>query len=144
MLLVMAYKVQPNHIVGLPKSFNRTGYDFEAKSERPVSRDGMMVMLQSLLADRFKLALHRETKELPVYELVPGKDGSKLQQNHDGAQTAVRRGSQGEMIFTNVSMPAFAFDLSMQVDRPVIDKTGIKGSYDFTLTWTPDHLGPGI
>ena len=144
MLIVLAYKVQPNHIVGMPKSLNRTGYDIEAKSEHPVNRDRMMIMLQSLLADRFKLALHRETKELPVYELVPGKGGPTLQQNHDGVQTSVRRGSQGEMIFTNVTMPAFAFDLSMQVDRPVIDKTGMKESYDFALTWTPDHLGPGI
>ena len=77
MLIQNAYTVQASQVVGGPPWINSDGYDIEAKPEGNTDREHMWLMLQSLLADRFKLALHRETRELPVYALTMTKGGLK-------------------------------------------------------------------
>jgi uncharacterized protein (TIGR03435 family) len=91
-------------------------------------------MLQALLASRFKLALHRENREMPVYALVVAKNGPKLQHANDQGDFDTRV-SDGSFIFQNVSMPGFAEKLSdlRTIDRPVVDHTGISGLFDITL-----------
>jgi uncharacterized protein (TIGR03435 family) len=91
-------------------------------------------MLQTLLASRFKLALHRENKELSVYALVVAKNGQKLTNAKDEGGPDIRV-SDGSFIFQNVSMPDFAEKLSdlRTIDRPVVDRTGIQGVFDITL-----------
>jgi uncharacterized protein (TIGR03435 family) len=144
MLVMMAYHVTPRQISGLPASFNSEGYDIEAKAEHPVSRDQMMLMLQALLEDRFKLTLRRETKELPVYALVVGKGGPKIRQNIDGGRQGAQRGGAGESIYKNFPLSDFAFYLSAMLDRTVVDATGLQGGYDFALAWTPERVGRGV
>ena len=145
MLVMLAYNVTQRQIAGLPNSFNAEGYDIEAKSDHPVSYQQQMRMLQTLLADRFKLTLHRETKELPVYAMVVAKGGPKLRENPDQGDPLVTRGAKaGEQVFKNYPMPRFAFILSVQLDRSVEDRTGLTGSYDFTLAYTRDRVGPGV
>jgi uncharacterized protein (TIGR03435 family) len=101
----------------------------------------MRQMLQSLLADRFNLAVHRETKEAQIYELVLAKGGSKLKEVPDPAgkgQQGLRLGL-GQLTgmaaqianLTNLFLP-------QQLGRTVIDKTGLTGRYDFELKWSPD------
>jgi uncharacterized protein (TIGR03435 family) len=105
-----------------------------------------------LLLDRFNLAAHKETKDLPLYSLVIAKDGPKLQepQLYDPAQpnapnSAVQSargigmvGGGGPMTGVSATVADLARVLSALLGRPVLDKTGLTGNYDFTLQWTPD------
>ena len=83
-LIQMAYSVQRFQIVGGPGWTNSEGYDIEAKPAVKTTRKQMWLMLQALLADRFKLTLHREKRELPVYALTAAKSGLKLPPPKEG------------------------------------------------------------
>jgi bla regulator protein blaR1 len=107
-------------------------------------------MFQSLLADRFKLVLHRELKEVSAFALVVAKSGSKLKladPNKCSQATACGfRASRSEIIGTKVTMDDLARRLSRSLGRMVIDKTDLKGNFDLTQQWTPEQnvpLGPG-
>jgi uncharacterized protein (TIGR03435 family) len=114
-------------------------------------------MLQALLADRFKLTLHGETMEGPVYALVIGKNGPKLKESkpgdaytnglkvldgRGGAGMLLIQGGGGSLTGQAVSIQSLAHLLSQQLGRNVLDKTGLTGNYDFTLKWTPDDSQP--
>src|SRR5207248_2104667 len=85
LLIQNAYSVQAFQIAGGPEWVNTAGYDIEAKPEGNTDRKQMWLMVQTLLADRFKLAMHRETRELPVYTLTAGKGGLKLPPPKEGS-----------------------------------------------------------
>jgi uncharacterized protein (TIGR03435 family) len=136
-----AYGVQFYRISGLT-SLSPNRYDIFAKAERPVPVSQLEAMLQDLLAKRFNLTLHRETKMLAVYELVSAKGGPKLPApKTDGALSAAHsseslpRVEDGNFVFHDTSIPEFAEKLSQfrDIDRPVVDRTGIKGIFDITL-----------
>jgi bla regulator protein blaR1 len=95
--------------------------------------------LQALLAERFKLVLHKETRELPVYALVLAKGGSKLTPNPspDGSPQSMRM-NRGAFEAKRASPDGIAQGLSDIVRRPVHDETGLQGFYDFKMEWTPD------
>jgi uncharacterized protein (TIGR03435 family) len=98
-------------------------------------------MLQALLADRFKLAVHRETKELPVYTLAVGKNGSKLQEAKEDEKTDFTLGAAGGRLQRGFQKQGLAILVNMlanMLDSPVLDKTGLNGHYDFKLEWAPD------
>jgi uncharacterized protein (TIGR03435 family) len=165
-LLQYAYRVKDSQISGAPSWIDSEHYDIEAKRDdssadrQPKLGDDeegaqLRLMVQSLLADRFKLTLHHETKELPIYALVVAKNGPKLRESAntpedsvplgpptpDGPQPrhSVRMG-RGELSINAESLDMFADLLSRQreVGRLVVNQTGLKGNYDFTLNWTPD------
>lgn len=96
-------------------------------------------MLQSLLSDRFQLKLHRETKELPVYDLVVAKEGPKLHESKSENLHMQAGGGIGDLSFQGTPMSTLATTLTWMTGRPVLDKTGLSGNYDFTLNWTPDE-----
>lgn len=130
-----AYGVRDFQISGAPGWFNTERYDIAAKSSGPVSSQEVKTMLQTLLTERFHLALRREKKNLPVYALVAGKNGPKL-----GSSSAEGPGDmhpgEGNLIFQKISMQEFADRLSARpfsLDRPVIDRTGLNGIYNFDL-----------
>jgi bla regulator protein BlaR1 len=136
-IVMDAYDVKAFQVSGAPKWAEETGgdhYDIIAKAEGTGSPSVAQVrrMLQTLLADRFQLKLHRETRELPVYELTIGKSGFKLKEipvvSHPGdAAPAPQPG---------IDMVAIVGLISRFVDRPVIDKTSLTGRYDFVnLDW---------
>lgn len=136
--------------VGEDKDYAMTGagwlkderYDVLAKFPPDTPRDELQTMLKNLLAERFKLTLHRETKELSVYALVVAKGGSKLREVEDG-QTGFNMG-RGQIKAQKAALRPFADRLSQYLDRPVQDFTGLTGVFDFTLTWTPDaSVAPG-
>jgi uncharacterized protein (TIGR03435 family) len=92
-------------------------------------------MLQALLADRFQLSSHKMMKDLPVYALVKTKNGAKLRAAAGDGASSMRPSERG-LTFLNFSMDEFANRLPsrpLSVDRPVLDKTGLEGSYDFNL-----------
>ncbi len=102
-----------------------------------------MSMLQTLLADRFKLRLHREEKDLPVYALVIGNKGPKLRKAaSDGEAEASVVPDAGSLVFKNHSMSEFADFLSRVMDRPVLDMTGLKDLFDFNLRLFESDTSP--
>jgi uncharacterized protein (TIGR03435 family) len=101
-------------------------------------------MFQQILAERFKLVAHHETRELPIYELTIGKNGSRLKESaaDDPASAPTRRKGmmwgRGKVTATDGSLSMLIAPLSRQLGRIIVDKTGLNGRYDFTLEWTPE------
>jgi uncharacterized protein (TIGR03435 family) len=142
-LVQQAYGVRDFQVIGGPAWLGTERYDITAKPEGAATPEQVKLMTQALLADRFKLKLHRETKELPTYALVVAKGGSKLKVADvtDGG-----RGNNGRMMMRpghfeayGVPISALVNQLSQVLRRSVIDKTELAGNYDFKLDWTPDE-----
>ncbi|SPE42448.1 conserved exported hypothetical protein [Candidatus Sulfopaludibacter sp. SbA3] len=128
------YNVQEYQISG-PGWLGSQRYDIAAKAAAAVPVDDLRKMLQAMLADRFKLTLHRENKDLPVYALVPAKGGAKLEEAKTGSPP-VFKVSGGSLVFESFTLAEMADRLSagaIRVDRPILDKTGLTARYDFSL-----------
>ena len=128
-----AWQIKDYQISG-PGWLNDERYDISAKAAGSAPLDQRRQMLRTLLTERFQLQVHLETKELPVYELVTAKSGPKLHKAEPGGNTDMK-GENGSFAFRGTSMPQFAEDLSTLrgVDRPVLDRTGLQGAFDFSL-----------
>ncbi len=155
-------------IAGGPDWFDKTDFQIEAKAENAVARQQMRLMLQSLLEERFKLKLHRESRERKVYWLTVEKNGPKFRQSKDDAGNPItqrpplplkvtadelKKGVPG-LLMPNISfadrteelrgkavtLASLAASLRTYVGRKVIDKTGLVGFYDFELRFTSDRL----
>jgi uncharacterized protein (TIGR03435 family) len=172
LLMQNAYGVQAFQISEGPAWIQSEGYDIEAKADGKASRAQILLMLRSLLEDRFQLKLHRETKELPVYALTVAKSGLKLQPRKEGgcipvdpsgtlpppSNTPGQRapgfpcGMPGVMMEPSgvrieggkVAMPDFIRVLSMVLGRPVLDRTGFTETFDVRLDFTPDEAAAGL
>ena len=165
-LLVFAYRVQPFQVSGGPPWVDSDHYDIEAKPDKDPGPDQSRIMLQGLLADRFGLKIHRETKEMPVYELVmlkntgkptPGLaeifEGSCVERDPGGAPPpppssgqpidkmpcGMMRMGPDQMFGTSQPLSQLATLLSRMLGRTVIDKTGIDKKYNIQLQWSPDQ-----
>jgi uncharacterized protein (TIGR03435 family) len=131
-VIMAAYGVKDYQISG-PASLNSGWYDILAKADGAVSPDQLKLMLQALLADRFKLALHHDTKELAMYALVGGRKEPKLHAGKPDGESSVDIAG-GAMVFRNYSMSKLADYLSARAaDHPVTDTTGLSGPFDFTV-----------
>ena len=158
-LIQQAYSVQSDRISGGPAWLNSEGYDIEAKDSESVIDELHQLnpnqgfterkrMLQALLADRFKLALHHETKEVSVYALTIAKNGPKLQEAKPGdTYPNGFKDDHGRPLGAGIWLPRGPCKLSGQgvpivdlvgplserLGRSVVDETGLKGNYDFTF-----------
>jgi bla regulator protein BlaR1 len=146
-LIGFAYDVRNYQVSGGPNWLDSAKFDIDAKADSAIAIPPglagftpMRLMLQSLLAERYKLAVHRETREEQIYELVLDKRGSKLQEVTSAGQLRMGR---GELTGKGAPVQLLVNQLSQQLGRSVIDKTGLTGRYDFALKWTPDPVGPG-
>jgi uncharacterized protein (TIGR03435 family) len=103
------------------------------------------LMLQTLLAERFKLTAHRQQKVMPVYAMVVGKNGPKLKpvEGEPGCRMRMSIGPRGRQVSGPTTMSALAGSLSQMLDRPVVDLTELKGTYDIDLEWVPDEREGG-
>ena len=157
-LIGSAYGIREDLISGLPGWGDAAHYDITAKvaaADVPtlpkLTRDQRNAMLKPLLADRFKLQAHEETKSLPVYELVLAKGGSKLHQavagdtyanapkvNGNSPRAGMLMMSPGQINGMAIPISTLINILSRQLQRTILDKTGLAGRYDITLQWTPD------
>jgi bla regulator protein BlaR1 len=138
-LIQRAWNVKSFQVVGGPAWVNSQRYDVNAKAalDGNLSGDQLMPLIQALLVERFHLRIHRETRELPIYSLVLGKSGAKLQPTTTATGPTWSKTS-GLLTGQKISMEMFATDLlEPQLDRVVTDHTGIKGEFDVRLTWTP-------
>jgi bla regulator protein BlaR1 len=142
MLMGFAYGVFAYQISGGPAWIGTERWDIEAKTDAvqgrlPPGQSG--ALLRALIEDRFQLKTRRESQEMPVYSLVITKNGPKLKPHPvdpaNAKPSAIFGGGSGT--FTDSSMAVLAARLSEQLGRPVVDRTGLKGGYDFTLEWTP-------
>jgi uncharacterized protein (TIGR03435 family) len=105
-------------------------------------QEQMRARMQSLLADRFQLKIRREPKEMPAYALVPGKNGPKMKASESAGRPMMRMG-RGQLTAQGVTIDMLVRHLSSTSGRTVVDKTGLKGNYDFVLDFTPEMGGPG-
>lgn len=142
-LMEWAFVLQAHQIIGLPAWSDTDKWDVDAKTDAigQASDERMKRMMQKLLAERFKLKYHMDKKELPVYELVVGKDGPKLTKSETIGDRHSGGGSGNHRIFSNYAMQNLCDVLGRYyLAKPMIDKTGLKDRYDFTLNWTPDEF----
>jgi uncharacterized protein (TIGR03435 family) len=183
--MIFAYRLAPNQLQSvrsqLPKWATNDRFDIQARAPGNPSKNQFRLMMQALLADRFKLAIHHQTRQLPVLALVldrPGKPGPQLKQHPDdspcstappradslaptvaggfpepcGAITDVQPTAPGRLRVgaRNMPMAMMADSLfflgnmgnSGNLDRPILDETGLAGKFDFVLEWTPQSGGP--
>lgn len=180
-LITFAYQLQPFQLVGDPSWIRTEHFDIVAKMEgdpAPVppgqGPDPLMLAMRSLLTERFKMAVHRETRELDIYALVmarpDGKPGPSLKpstQDCAAMMAAARggpppgpppgpnspivcgmRGSLGRIQAGGMPMNTFANNLSGRVQRTVVDRTGLSGYWDFEINFAPESapipLPPGV
>ena len=134
-----AYNIPEPQIVGGPKWIGQDRYYIEAKAAVPANDRELMLMLQTLLADRFKLVLHREQRAIPGYRLVLGNRGLKAQASALD-QDSVGHSQRGRIEVQGYTLTQFALKLSETLYQPVLDETGIDGKFDIKLEWTPDDM----
>ena len=129
-------------VMARPEHASAEGLEDPAKmtdDQRKTVRDQMAERLRALLTDRFQLVVHKETKDQPIYALVVSKNGAKLKE-----AKVVERARQGMSMNRGrlegfvAPMEMLAQTLSNVTERPVVDKTGLTGKYDFVLEWTPE------
>ena len=131
-----AYGVGPNQIIGGPDWLDTDRFEINAKVDENVGGRILNTMFQTLLAERFKLVLHREMKPADAYVLELRDNRHKLEKGND--EGATTDNGRGHIVARNASMDRFAEILSRQMDRPVVNRTGLDGVFNINLQWTPD------
>jgi len=148
-LLEFAYGLPETRMIGGPAWLDSAKWDVQAKAGSDVDvqirtssdearRTLKQQMVQALLADRFKLTVHQETRELPVYALVVAKGGPKFHEAEANG-TSIGSGNSHIRIQGGDSVAVLAALLAKVLGRVVLDQTGIQGRYDITLKWTPEN-----
>jgi bla regulator protein blaR1 len=157
MLIRTAYSVQDEQVVGGPEWLDQATFDIVATSAGGVPLTALAAELQSLLADRFKLRIHRDTRELPVYLFVPARNdgslGPQLKRHVCDQQVTTRAvdgnqlpwspcanisNGQGRLTVKGATIVATLQYLTPLVHRVVIDRTNLTGAFDLELRWAPD------
>lgn len=136
-----AFAVGPNQVSGGPPWLDSARFDIAAKAEQPVDDDAaLMAMLQTLLAERIQLAVHRETRMIEAFVLEVAKDGPKLERA--GEMESTTQNGRGLIDAKATTMDHFAEVLSRQMDLPVVNQTTLPGRFNLKLEWTPESRGP--
>ncbi|HXE64027.1 MAG TPA: TIGR03435 family protein [Bryobacteraceae bacterium] len=153
-LIQIAYSVKDFQILDAPGWLDADRYNIAVKvssgdsvpdkpvteltdAERQAGGERLRAMLRSLLADRFQLKTHRETRESPIYVLTVARSGVRLRSSTSDISGGLRAG-RGVLAGSHTDIAFFAQTLAQIVGRPVVDQTGLGGKYDFELKWTPD------
>jgi uncharacterized protein (TIGR03435 family) len=149
-LIAEAYHVQMNQVLG-PNWLDQNEYDIDAKSEGSADRNQLALMLHSLLLERFNLKEHTETRRMSVYQLVTDKGGPKIQPTKDGEAPKAGAGFHfhgdlrqlADLIAVQLTIPDKESDparpsTAAGTPIPVLDKTGLSGTYDFSVDIKPE------
>lgn len=160
MLATMSYNLKDYQVEG-PEWIDSLGYDLIAKMPAGTTKEQAALMMQTLLAERFKVVFHRETKQMPVFALVVGKGGPKMKEVEgpavpDGAPPddraslqafltsgpgiRMRMSPNGVHMEGQMTMAQLANALTRQLARPVQDLTELTTTYDVDITWMPDDM----
>ena len=145
LLIAAAYDLNPKAILGGPAWIDSEKFDIGAVTPGDVrpTRDQQMAMLRTLLVERFQLTFHRQSKQFAIYLLTVSKDGPRLKSSNASASdpsSVISTVYPGRIVMParNASMQDFTSVLQRAVlDRPVVNKTGLTGRYDFDLDWSP-------
>jgi uncharacterized protein (TIGR03435 family) len=146
-LLQQVYGVRAFQILAAPpwKAIIEDGrdsrYQIQAKADDAATPDQVKEMVKALLADRFGLRLHKETRELPVYALTQVSGGAKGAREANGPPGGITLIANGWIRGRGVTVPHLVETLSRSVDRPIVDRTNLTHVLDFDLTWTPLATG---
>jgi len=145
-MLLIGYNVQKNQIVGLPDWTKTEGWDVDgvADVDGEPNVKQFQAMVRKILAERFGVTLHHEQRETEVLALRVAKGGPKMALNTsdpNGLPDQQGNRSPGQLtdVFKNTSMQDLTLMLLGQMDRPVVNQTGLEGKYDFQLKWTFDE-----
>jgi uncharacterized protein (TIGR03435 family) len=151
-LIDNAFGIRDSLVFGLPKWSESARYDISAKVVdadpamlRSLTAEQRRAMLAAVLTSRFNLKIHRETRTLAVFNLETGKHGSIPKPSADAAAKIAALGTgmvisnPGEIVAKGISFSSLASTLDGELDRPVVDKTGLTGTYDLYLRWMPDN-----
>lgn len=142
-VIKFAYDVQEKQILNGPAWLGSDRFDINAQPDQPgtPSPDQFRSILQKLLTDRFALKFHKEKKEMSAYVLTVGKDGPKMTKATDpSGLPGLFFGPLGTLHVVNATMGDFCGLMQSAVlDRPVVDRTGLDGKWNFILKWTPDE-----
>jgi uncharacterized protein (TIGR03435 family) len=134
-MILQAYNLQDFQVSGGPGWIDSDRFDVNARAGSDVPEDQILLMLRLLLEERFQLRAHRTTRETDVYALVAGKDGTKLTKA-EGKGYSFGVGSR-KLTAQGAALSDLANLLSMQLGNAVLDRTGLTGRYDLTLSWAP-------
>jgi uncharacterized protein (TIGR03435 family) len=151
-LLQFVYGLQEEQLVGIPSDVSSATFDIDAKMDSDsdarlakldkLSLDNLKKdMLRTVLAERFQLKSHRETRKLPVFVLVTAKNGPKLLPAND--KGLKMGGTSSSITSTGVSVDQLSGQLALRLERPVLNQTGISGQFDVVIQWDPDVGSPG-
>jgi len=135
-LIAVAFDVKDYQVTGGPNWMDSDTYDVDAKASGPAGETELYGMLQTLLAERFHLEVHREKKPFPGFALVVDKNGIKAQKAAD-PEHASRKSSFGTLTAKAQSMDGFAQWLERRISAPVADETRLSDAFDFILHWNP-------
>jgi uncharacterized protein (TIGR03435 family) len=132
-------------VLGGPSWMTSQRFTIEAKAPEPTTVANMRLMLRSLLRDRFKLKAHTETREFSGYVLVVGRNGSRLEPAKGTEEKPGISGKgRGQLLGQGATIAQLVTVLSMDLTKPVRDETGLTGTYNFSLTWTPGENAGGL
>ncbi len=138
LLLMIAYRLKDYQVEG-PPWIVAEKYDIAAKAPYNTPKDQIPLMLQPLLTEKFGLKLHREMRDLSVYELSIGKSPLKLKEAPGNGSFGIVKGHREAK---GMGMPRLAALLTVWLGRPVLDKTVLQGSYNFRLELSKEEAGP--
>ena len=141
--LYVAYQVRPEQIVGGPRWIDSELYDLNAEAEKPSNIEDLHIMLQNLLTERFKLRFHYEAKDMQAYVLTVDKNGPKNLKAHPNATggDVILERTVDQVVHEKwsahcASMDFFVWRFSAWLDQPMVNRTDLKGCFDFELTFT--------
>ena len=149
-LLEWAYGIQPSQHSGGPSWIDTDRYDVVAKAEGSANDAQIKLMVQTLLADRFQLKLHHQSKELSAYVVSVGKTAPKLVPAKAEETSSLRMApltvpnqkTSYRIVFTRFTLQQLCDIFARQMDAVIVNQTGLDGEYDFTLDLTPDESRP--
>lgn len=156
-LIVRAYQLRPFQVVGGPSWVDSERFDLDARASANRSTDEILPMLQALLAERFKLVVRRETREQPIYALVTARQDRRLGPQLKRSVTDCSNnpadptnpckmggsfiGRGGSLQGIGQPLTQLATHLGTAADRIVLDRTGLAGTFDFTVSWKSGGFG---
>jgi uncharacterized protein (TIGR03435 family) len=137
-VIFWSYKISPFQVSNVQNVMGPDRFDITAKAAGPAKTDEMRIMMQAMLADRFKMVSHRETKEMSAYALVEAKGGHKLKpsQMDDGSGVLPLEGQRMALGGQSATLDQLGMFLSGPLRTPVVDMTGLKGRWDFEIDIT--------
>lgn len=135
-MIGFAYGTDSRQVLGIPKPFESERYDVTVQGDNPAGVNEAKLILQRVLANRFRLKFHKDAREIPVYVLSVVNGTHKMTVAISGNNLTY---GGPNILARNTTMTSFVEALQMALDRPVIDKTGLTGGFDFELHWRPDN-----